>query len=281
MLETDYLVIGSGIAGLNFALRAAEHGKVVVVTKKRPSDTNTNWAQGGVAAVLASDDSFERHIADTLTVGDGLCDRRVVEMCVDRGPAAVHRLLALGVRLARNETGALDLGMEGGHTRHRVVHWEDVTGREIQRALLAAVAGHPNITILDQHIAVDLLSMAKYGGEPACFGAFVLDRATDVVSTICARATVLASGGAGKVYIYTSNPDVASGDGIAMAYRIGARVCDLEFVQFHPTVLHHPHAGNFLISEALRGEGGVLKLANGDTFMEHYHPMKSLWRRAI
>ena len=274
--ETDYLVIGSGIAGLNFALLAAEHGRVTVVTKKKPDDTNTNWAQGGVAAVLASDDSFERHVADTLAAGDGLCDRPVVELCVEQGPAAVQRLLDLGVRLDRGADGQLDLGCEGAHTRHRIVHWQDVTGREIQRALLAAAIRHANITMLDNHVAVDLLSLAKYGGDPACFGAYVLDRRTGEVETICARATVLASGGAGKVYVYTSNPDVATGDGIAMAYRIGAACADLEFVQFHPTVLFHPHAQNFLISEALRGEGGVLRLVSGETFMDGYHPMKSL-----
>lgn len=281
ILETDYLVIGSGIAGLNFALLAAEHGRVVVVTKKQPADTNTNWAQGGVAAAIASDDSFERHVEDTLVAGDGLCDRDVVELCVQDGPAQVQRLLDLGVRLARNPSGELDLGREGAHTRHRVVHWEDLTGREIQRALIAAVASHPNITVLDEHIAIDLLSMAKYGGEPACFGAYVLERASGVVKTIAARATVLASGGTGKVYVYTSNPDVATGDGVAMAYRIGAAVCDLEFVQFHPTVLYHPHALNFLLTEAMRGEGGVLRLASGETFMENYHPMKSLASRDI
>ena len=233
-LETDYLVIGSGIAGLNFALLAAEHGKVTVITKKKPTDTNTNWAQGGVAAVLASDDSFETHINDTLIAGDGLCDREVVELCVHDGPNQVQRLLDLGVRLDRDATGNLDLGKEGAHTKHRVVHWEDITGREIQRALLKAVESHANITILEEHIGVDLLSMAKYGGDPACFGAYVLDRTTGEVKTITARATVLASGGTGKVYIYTSNPDVATGDGIAMAYRLGATCGDLEFTQFQP-----------------------------------------------
>ena len=281
VVETDYLVLGSGIAGLNFALLAAEHGRVVVLTKKHPSDTNTNWAQGGVAAVLADDDTYERHVNDTLLAGDGLCDRKVVELCVEGGPAQVERLLKLGVRLARTDGGALDLGMEGAHTRHRVVHWEDITGREIQRALLAAVAAHANITVLDEHIGVDLLSMAKYGGDAECFGAYVLDCRTGEVKTFCARATVLATGGTGKVYVYTSNPDVATGDGVAMAYRIGATVSDLEFVQFHPTVLYHPHARNFLLSEAMRGEGGILKLANGQTFMENYHPMKSLASRDI
>jgi L-aspartate oxidase len=281
VLETDYLVIGSGLAGLNFALLAAEHGRVVVITKKRPHDSNTNYAQGGVAAVLGPDDSVELHIEDTLNAGDGLCDRRIVEMTVTEAPAQVQRLLDIGVRLARNEAGQLDLGREGAHSRKRVVHWQDVTGREIQRALLAAVASNPNITILEDHLAVDLLSMAKYGGDPACFGAYVLDARTGVVKTICARATVLASGGTGKVYLYTSNPDVATGDGVAMAYRIGAAVCDLEFVQFHPTVLYHPLARNFLISETLRGEGGVLRLANGEPFMDRYHPMSSLAPRDV
>ena len=280
-LETDYLVIGSGIAGLNFALLAAEHGRVVVLTKKQPDDTNTNWAQGGVAAVLSAEDSFEQHVQDTLTAGDGLCDRDVVEMCIERGPAMVQRLLDLGVRLARTPGGQLDLGREGAHTHNRVVHWQDVTGREIQRALLEAVRRTPNITLLHDRIAVDLLSMAKYGGDPACFGAYILDRERGEVSTILARATVLATGGTGKVYVYTSNPDVATGDGIAMAYRLGAACCDLEFVQFHPTVLYHPHARNFLLTEAMRGEGGVLRLATGETFMEHYHPMKSLASRDI
>ena len=280
-LETDYLVIGSGIAGLNFALLAAEHGRVVVITKKQPDDTNTNWAQGGVAAVLSPADSFEQHIQDTLVAGDGLCDPGVVELCVTAGPSQVQRLLDIGVRLARTPGGQLDLGREGAHTHNRVVHWQDVTGREIQRALLEAVARHSNITVLGDHIAVDLLSMAKYGGDPACFGAYVLSRPSGEVKTILARATVLASGGTGKVYVYTSNPDVATGDGVAMAYRLGAACCDLEFVQFHPTVLFHPHARNFLLTEAMRGEGGVLRLATGETFMEHYHPMKSLASRDI
>ena len=281
VLETDYLVIGSGIAGLNFALLAAEHGRVVVVTKKRISDTNTNWAQGGVAAALAHDDSFERHIEDTLIAGDGLCDRAVVEACVVQGPKQVQRLLDVGVRIDREPFGVLVLGREGGQSKNRVVHWQDVTGREIQRGMVAAVEAHANITLLPDHLAVDLLSMAKYGGDPACFGAYVLDTRSGGVVTITARATVLASGGTGKVYVYTSNPDVATGDGIAMAYRLGAAVCDLEFVQFHPTVLYHPHARNFLLSEAMRGEGGVLRLATGETFMENYHPMKSLASRDI
>ncbi|HVV86994.1 MAG TPA: L-aspartate oxidase [Kofleriaceae bacterium] len=280
-VDTDYLVLGSGIAGLAFAIDAAAHGKVVIVTKKAPDDTNTNWAQGGVAAVLADDDSFEQHVADTLVVGDGLCDRKVVEGIVAEGPAAVAKLLELGTQLDRKPDGELDLTREGGHTRRRVVHHEDVSGREIQRALLAAVRTHPDVTILDEHLAIDLLNLARYGGEPACFGAYVLDKRTGVVRTITARATVLATGGAGKVYVYTSNPDVATGDGIAMAYRIGAVVSNLEFVQFHPTVLFHPHAKSFLISEALRGEGGKLRLATGERFMDAYDPRAELASRDV
>ena len=281
VIDTDYLVIGSGIAGLNFALKAAEHGRVLVIAKRALDDTNTNWAQGGVAAVESPDDSFEQHVQDTLTVGDGLCDRKVVEFCVAEGPAQVERLLELGVQLNRDASGQLDLTREGGHSQRRVVHYSDVTGREIQRALLEAVARHPNINILADHMAVDLLSMAKYTGEKACFGAYIFDQKTEEVKTVVARATVIATGGVGKVYIYTSNPDVATGDGIAMAYRIGASVADMEFVQFHPTVFYHPMAKSFLLSEALRGEGGILRLANGETFMEHYHPLKSLGPRDV
>jgi L-aspartate oxidase len=280
-LETDYLVIGSGIAGLWFALRAAEHGRVVVVTKKKPDDTATNWAQGGVAAVLSDDDSYQAHVEDTLVVGDGLCKRDIVELTVKEGPEHVRTLAKMGVAFAQEVDGGFELTREGGHSARRVAHYKDVTGEAIQKALIAAVARESNITVLDGHIAIDLLSLAKYGGEPACFGAYVQDTSTGEVKTMTARATVLASGGAGKVYIYTSNPDVATGDGIAMAYRIGARVSNLEFVQFHPTVLYHPHAKSFLISEALRGEGGVLKLGNGDTFMENYHPMMSLGPRDV
>ncbi len=280
-IETDYLVIGSGIAGLHFANLASAHGKVVVVTKKAPSDTNTNYAQGGVAAVLASDDTFDRHVEDTLVTGDGLCNPEVVRMCVEDGPAAVESLLAYGVRLARGADGELDLTREGGHTRRRVVHYEDVTGREIQRALIAATAANPNITILDDHMAVDLLSLAKYGGDPACFGAYVLERKSGEVRTVLARATILATGGASKVYVYTSNPDVATGDGVAMAYRLGATISNMEFFQFHPTVLFHPQAKSFLISEALRGEGGKLKLASGERFMDRYHPLAELGPRDV
>jgi len=279
--ETDYLVIGSGIAGLYFALEAASHGSVTIVTKKRPSDSNTAWAQGGIAAVLGEDDTLQDHVDDTLRVGEGLCNRKIVEGVVEEGPAHVRKLAQLGVDFARGENGNFDLGREGGHNKRRVAHYQDATGFAISQALLAAVAKHPNITLLDNHIAVDLLSMAKYGGEEACFGAYVLDREKGSIVAIVARATILASGGAGKVYIYTSNPDVATGDGMAMAYRIGAQVSNMEFVQFHPTVLYHPHAKSFLISETLRGEGGKLRLAGGSEFMDDYHPLSSLGPRDV
>jgi L-aspartate oxidase len=280
-LETDYLVIGSGIAGLYFALNAAEHGPVLVITKRGADDTATSWAQGGVAAVLSDDDSTEAHVADTMTVGDGLCRREIVELTVREGPVHVRRLAALGVDFSRDAAGDFDLSREGGHHARRVVHSKDTTGRAIQSALLEAARKSPRIAILEDCIAVDLLSMAKYGGEPSCFGAYVLDKRSGEVKTVVARATVLASGGAGKVYIYTSNPDVATGDGIAMAYRIGAQVANLEFVQFHPTVLYHPHAGSFLISETLRGEGGILRLKSGESFMERYHELASLGPRDV
>lgn len=281
LVETDYLVIGSGIAGLYFALEAAEHGRVVIATKKAPDDTATSWAQGGIAAVFGDDDTFAEHIQDTLTVGDGLCNERVVELTVREGPGHVRRLVELGAQFDRDNGGALALGREGGHSQRRVIHHKDITGAEVQRALLAAVARNPRITLLEDHIAVDLLSLAKYTGDAGCFGAYVLDARSGEVKTIVARATVLASGGAGKVYVYTSNPDVATGDGVAMAYRIGATISNMEFVQFHPTVLYHPHAKSFLVTEAMRGEGGILRLADGSEFMDDYHPMKSLAPRDV
>ncbi len=282
MIETDYLVLGSGIAGLEFALRAASHGKVLVATKRAADESNTNYAQGGIAAVLDPTDSFDAHVKDTLTVGEGLCHRDIVELCVREGPAAVRELVErFGARFDAKTDGALDLAREGGHSARRVAHAKDTTGREIQRALLEAARAHSNITVLSDHVGVDLLQLAKYGGPEACFGAYVLDQKSGQVRSVVARATVLATGGAGKVYLYTTNPDVATADGIAMAYRAGAQVSNMEFFQFHPTCLYHPQAKSFLISEALRGEGGILKLRTGETFMERYHAMKSLAPRDV
>jgi L-aspartate oxidase len=282
MIETDYLVLGSGIAGLSFALEAAAHGRVIVATKRAPEESNTNYAQGGIAAVLDPADSIDAHVRDTLTVGEGLCHRDIVELCVREGPEAVRWLISrAGVEFDRNGAGELELAREGGHSARRVAHHKDTSGREIERGLLAAARAHERITMLDSHMAVDLLQLAKYGGPDACFGAYVLDEKSGEVKTIVARATIIATGGAGKVYLYTTNPDVASGDGVAMAYRAGAAVGNMEFFQFHPTCLYHPQAKNFLISEALRGEGGVLKLRSGEPFMERYHAMKSLAPRDV
>ncbi len=282
-LETDYLVVGSGIAGLYFALRASEHGRVVVATKRAPEEGSTNRAQGGIAGVFSPEDSFERHIEDTLRVGDGLCHRDVVELCVREGPEHIRALAErYGAAFGRAPDGSFALGREGGHTARRIVHAKDATGREVERVLLEAVTQRADrITVLRDHMAVDLLNLAKYGGPSACFGAYLLDQVSGEVKTVVARATVLASGGAGKVYLYTTNPDVATGDGIAMAYRAGARVGNLEFIQFHPTCLYHPYAKSFLISEAVRGEGAVLKLRDGTPFMAQYHEMKDLAPRDV
>jgi L-aspartate oxidase len=280
-LVTDYLVLGSGVAGLSFALMAARHGEVTIVTKRGRDDSATAWAQGGVAAVLSPDDSFERHVKDTLEAGAGLCHEVVVELCVREGPDAVRWLVDLGAEFSRGEGGALDLAREGGHTARRVVHSGDVTGREIQRALAEAVRREPNIRILDWHMGVDLITLTKFGGPDYCVGAYVLDEKRGTVETLLARATVLASGGAGKVYLYTTNPDVATGDGVAMAYRAGAEIANMEFYQFHPTCLYHPLAKSFLISEALRGEGAVLRLPDGQAFMKRHHEMADLAPRDV
>jgi len=282
-VETDYLVIGSGLAGLTFALSASEHGRVMIVTKRAPSDSNTSWAQGGVAGVIDPADSLETHIEDTLRVGDGLCHRDVVERCVREARQQIQRFAnVIGVPFDRDDEGHFELGREGGHTARRIVHVKDTTGAAIQGALLDRVAERPDrIRMVPEHMAIDLLTTAKYGGPNAVFGAYVLDQQTGEVRTIVARAVVLATGGAGKVYLYTTNPDVATGDGIAMAYRVGAQIGNMEFFQFHPTCLYHPLAKSFLISEALRGEGGILRLRDGTPFMGRYSDMKDLAPRDI
>jgi L-aspartate oxidase len=282
-IETDYLVIGSGLAGLTFALSAAQHGRVLVVTKKSAFESNTSWAQGGVAGVLDPHDSPEIHIEDTIRVGDGLCHRDVVERCVRDAPIQIERFATeIGVPFDRDAEGHFELGREGGHTARRIVHVKDATGAAIQGALLDRVRERADrITLLPDHIAVDLLTRAKYGGPNAVFGAYVYDQNAARVRTVVARAVILASGGAGKVYLYTTNPDVATGDGVAMAYRVGAQVGNMEFFQFHPTCLYHPHEKSFLISEALRGEGGILRLRDGTAFMGRFHEMKDLAPRDI
>lgn len=276
---TDFLVIGSGISGLSFALKASRLGLVTLITKKDKVNTATNLAQGGIAAVLSEEDSFDAHIQDTLISGAGLCHEDVVRMVVEEGPERIRELIELGVsfnRDAENPT-ELDLGREGGHSARRIAHSMDGSGREIERALLQAVADNPRITVLENHLAVDLLIHSKTGlptdSQPPytdrCLGAYVL-KPDGTVATWQAKVTVLCAGGAGKVYLYTTNPDIATGDGIAMAYRAGARIANLEFVQFHPTCLFHPLAKNFLISEAVRGEGGRLIDKHGRHFMEKY-----------
>jgi L-aspartate oxidase len=282
-METDYLVLGSGLAGLYFALRASRHGRVVVVSKRSLTEANTRYAQGGVAGVLGPDDTAQKHVEDTLRVGDGLCHPDAVETCVREGPAHITALAEeLGVDFDRDPEGNFELGREGGHSERRIVHARDMTGAAIQTALLARAAERGDrITMLADHMAIDLLTTAKYGGPNAVFGAYVYDQKTGEVKTVLARAVIIATGGAGKVYLYTTNPDVATGDGVAMAYRVGARVANMEFFQFHPTCLYHPAAKSFLISEALRGEGGILRLIDGTAFMPRYHEMKDLAPRDI
>ena len=280
--ECDYLVLGSGVAGLSFALEAARHSRVTIVTKRSRTDSATNWAQGGIAAVLDPTDSFEAHVNDTLGTGGGLSHRDIVEMVVRDGPDRIRELMDLGAKFSRTEEGlSLDLTREGGHSARRVVHAGDITGEEVQRVLVQAAVASPNIDIAEDHMAIDLVEASKFGGPRRVVGAYVLDETSGKVKTYLSRATVLATGGAGKVYLYTSNPDVATGDGVAMAYRAGAELANMEFFQFHPTCLFHPKAKSFLISEALRGEGGVLRLQSGEAFMESHHEMKDLAPRDV
>jgi len=273
-MNSDFLIIGSGIAGLSFALKAATLGKVVLVTKKRDIDTATNLAQGGIAAVLSDDDSFSMHEKDTLISGAGLCDLDIVKLVVSEGPKRIQDLVEVGVQFVRDENNEkkLSLGREGGHSKRRVAHAYDLTGKEIERALLERVKSTKNIQFYENYTAVDLLlAKRKRNGQErkACLGAYVLKEDGRVVP-FKAKSTTLCTGGSGKVYLYTSNPDISTGDGIAMAFRAGAKVANMEFVQFHPTCLFHPKAKNFLISEAVRGEGAILLHKDGSRFMEKY-----------
>jgi L-aspartate oxidase len=280
----DVLIIGSGLAGLTLALHLAAQRKVGVVTKKQLLDGASNWAQGGIAAVRAGDDTTESHVRDTLIAGAGLCDEAVTRYVVERGRECVDWLIGLGVPFTRDAASdsGYHLTTEGGHSHRRVIHVDDATGHAVQVTLESKVRSHPNITLLENHNAVDLITGAKLGLlENRCLGAYVLDTIRGRVESIAARHVVLATGGAGKVYLYTTNPDTSTGDGIAMGWRAGCRVGNMEFIQFHPTCLYHAHAKPFLISEAVRGEGGILKLPDGTRFMPTHDPRAELAPRDI
>jgi L-aspartate oxidase len=288
---SDFLVIGSGLAGLGYALKVARHGTVNVVTKRGIMETSTRRAQGGIAAVLSPDDSFDLHIKDTLASGDGLCHQDTVELVVRSGPERILELVNLGAHfdLAGDAATDFDLTREGGHSRRRIIHAHDMTGQEVESILVARVLEQSNITVFENHIAVDLITRHKLvrrgaittNAEESCVGAYILDATTGQVHTFIAPVILLATGGAGKVYLYTSNPDIATGDGVAIAYRAGASIANMEFIQFHPTCLYHPQAKNFLISEAVRGEGGILVDKHGKPFMAKYHPLKDLAFRDV
>ncbi len=288
MARFDVIIIGSGIAGLSLANRFDETISVGIFTKKEEAESNTNYAQGGLAAVTnLTKDSYRKHINDTLTAGDGLCDENIVKMVVREGPGVVNDLLNWGVNFAKYEENIkeFDLGREGGHSERRVLHAGDITGREIEKALVDVSRKKSNIKIFENHIGIDLITTRKLKVEikkrNRVLGVYFLNKNNNKVITVSADVVVIATGGAGKVFLYTSNPDISTGDGIAMAHRAGAKVANMEFYQFHPTILYHPQAKSFLISEALRGEGGTLRLKDGTPFMDKVHPLKSLAPRDI
>jgi len=286
MQQFDVLIIGSGLAGLTVALKVASEKKVCLVSKRKINDNSSSWAQGGIAAVLRDDDSIEAHIQDTLIAGAGLCDQEITRQVASHAKETVEWLIAQGVPFTREEDDSgYHLTREGGHSHRRIIHAADATGHAVQVTLAEQVLNHPNITVLEDHIAVDLITSRKLGianeETPSCLGAYVLNNKTGKVMTIAAQNTVLATGGAGKVYLYTTNPDVSTGDGVAMAWRVGCRVANMEFIQFHPTCLFHPKAKSFLISEAVRGEGGILKLPNGSKFMPQHDERGDLAPRDV
>lgn len=284
-VKTDLLIIGSGISGLSLALKAARDFKVMIITKREAMESNTRYAQGGIASVMAELDNYDSHITDTFKAGANLNDPKAVEKVICSGPKLIDELLRVGVKFSKNRSNEFDLAIEGGHSQRRVLHSKDLTGYEVERRLLAKVQKNSNIKILEYHTAVDLICNRHLKNSrlqtEQCHGAYVLKQKTGEIFTIRAQFTVLATGGAGKTYLYTSNPDIATGDGIAMAYRAGCRIANLEFVQFHPTCLHHAKAKSFLVSEALRGEGGTLKLSDGRRFMGQYHKLKELAPRDV
>ncbi len=290
MRNVDFLIVGSGIAGLSFALKAAKHGKVLIVTKSNEDESNTKYAQGGVAVVVdKQEDSFEKHIRDTLIAGDGLCNKDVVELVVREGPERISEIIAYGTQFDKTKTGIYDLAKEGGHSEHRVLHYKDITGFEIERSLLQEIHENPNIEILTHYFAVDLITQHHIGGfvnkksdDIECYGIYALNTANGKIEKILSKITLMAAGGAGHIYASTTNPTIATGDGIAMAYRAKAKVRNMEFIQFHPTALYNPgEYPSFLISEAVRGFGGVLKRKDGVEFMYEYDERGSLAPRDI
>ncbi len=287
--RTDFLVIGSGIAGLSFALKAARHGKVSVVTKAALEDSNTRYAQGGIAAVFSKPDNFEKHISDTLIAGAGICDEAVVRMVVSEAPDRIKDLIEIGVPFDKKVDGTYDLHMEGGHSEHRVLHYKDKTGQAIEETLIEKARRDPNIEIYEHHFAIEILTQHHLGEvvkrnypHIKCFGAYVADLKNKQVITFLSRVTVVATGGVGNTYLTTTNPDIATGDGIAMVYRAKGTIENMEFVQFHPTSLYDPNTRpSFLITEALRGYGAVLKNMDGEEFMKRYDSRESLAPRDI
>lgn len=287
--RTDFLIIGSGVAGLSYALKVAEHGSVCMITKANEDESNTKYAQGGIAAVMYSPDSYEKHIQDTLVAGAGICDEDIVRMVITESTERVNELIAWGASFDRTESGEYDLAKEGGHSENRILHHKDNTGFEIERALLAAVHKHPNIEILDHHFAIDVLTQHHLGREVnsrtpdiQCYGAYVLNLKSNKIETVLAKTILMATGGAGHVYSTTTNPTIATGDGVAMVYRAKGRVDGMEFYQFHPTSLYNPgESPSFLVSEAVRGLGGILKTVDGNEFMQKYDVRKSLAPRDI
>lgn len=288
--NVDFLIVGSGIAGLSFALKAAKHGKVLIVTKSNEDESNTKYAQGGVAVVVdKQEDSFEKHISDTLIAGDGLCNPQVVDLVVREGPERISEIIAYGTQFDKTNTGIYDLAKEGGHSEHRVLHYKDITGFEIERSLLQEIHENPNIEILTHYFAVDLITQHHIGDfvnkksdDIECYGIYALNTANGQIEKILSKITLMAAGGAGHIYASTTNPTIATGDGIAMAYRAKAKVRNMEFIQFHPTALYNPgEYPSFLISEAVRGFGGVLKRKDGVEFMYEYDERGSLAPRDI
>ena len=286
-IEKDFIVIGSGVAGLTFALKVCRFGSVGIITKEALEESATKYAQGGIASVMAQDDSFELHVQDTIETGRGLCHEDFVHIACREGPARIRELIDLGAQFDLRGS-EFDLGKEGGHSKRRILHAHDLTGWEIEKTLIEAIHAEKNIEIFEYHMAIDLITRARLDEkiqpgslEDEALGLYVLNHKTNQVETMVGDVILLASGGAGKVYLYTSNPDTATGDGISVAYRAGAKIANMEFFQFHPTCLFHPTAKSFLISETVRGEGGILRLENGDTFMEKYHELGCLAPRDV